>query len=155
MAHLHQISISNGGVPKLAVPTAVIDATGVVGDAQADTMHHGGPDQALCLYSLEVIEGLQREGHPIGSGSAGENLTLAGLDWESLEPGDTIRIGDRVRLQLTYHTTPCEKNARWFIGGHFTRMSNTRFPGSSRMYARVLEGGQVKSGDPVHLEPRA
>lgn len=151
MAHLHQISISNGGVPKLAVASAVIDSTGVVGDSQADTVHHGSPDQALCLYSLEVIQALQREGHPIAPGSAGENLTLAGVDWETLEPGDRIHIGEVVEIEATYHTTPCEKNAGWFIGGHFSRMSQRRFPGSSRMYARVIEGGVVSAGDAVRV----
>jgi MOSC domain-containing protein YiiM len=31
----------------------------VEGDYQADREHHGGPDQTLCLYSLEVLEMLQ------------------------------------------------------------------------------------------------
>lgn len=151
MARLHQISTSTGGVPKLAVASAMIDASGVVGDSQADQVHHGGPDQALCLYSLEVIQALQREGHPIAPGAAGENLTLAGVDWETLEPGDRIHIGEVVEIEVTYHTTPCEKNARWFIGGHFSRMSDRRFPGSSRMYARVIEGGEVRTGDTVRV----
>jgi MOSC domain-containing protein YiiM len=69
MAHVHQINLSKGGVPKLPVDEAVIDESGVVGDVQADRVHHGHPDQALCLYSLEVIQELQREGHPIGPGS--------------------------------------------------------------------------------------
>lgn len=151
MGHLHQISVSNGGVPKLAVASATIDSSGVAGDSQADTVHHGSPDQALCLYSLEVIQALQREGHPIAPGSAGENLTLAGVDWETLEPGDRIHIGEVVEIEITYHTTPCEKNAQWFIGGHFSRMSHRRFPGSARMYARVIEGGEVRAGDVVRV----
>jgi MOSC domain-containing protein YiiM len=151
VAHVHQINVSNGGVPKLPVHDAVIDESGVFGDMQADRIHHGQPDQALCLYSLEVIEELQREGHPIAPGSTGENLTLTGLDWAGLEPGARLRIGAQVEIEVTGHTTPCEKNAGWFIDGNFTRMSQRRHPGSSRMYARVLRGGGVITGDKVEL----
>jgi MOSC domain-containing protein YiiM len=153
MARVHQISISKGGVPKLPVDKAVIDGSGVVGDLQADRVHHGSPDQALCLYSLEVIEELQREGHPIAAGSAGENLTLSGLDWATLAPGARLRIGPEVEIELTWYTAPCQKNAGWFLEGDFTRMSQKRYPGSSRLYARVLRGGPVRTGDEVQLAP--
>lgn len=153
MARLHQINVSNGGVPKLPVEEALIDASGVVGDVQADREHHGSPDQALCLYSLEVIEQLQAEGHPISAGSAGENLTISGLDWPAIGPGQLLRIGPEVEIEVTWHTTPCKKNAEWFLEGDFTRMSQRLHPGSSRLYARVLRGGGVRSGDEVELAP--
>ena len=66
MAHVHQISISGGGVPKGAVPEAEVRAGGIDGDRQATPKIHGGPDRAVCLFSLEVIQALQAEGHPIG-----------------------------------------------------------------------------------------
>jgi len=153
MAQIHQINLSKGGVPKLPVAEADIDESGVVGDIQADRIHHGRPDQALCLYSLEVIEELQREGHPIAPGSAGENLTLSGLDWSKLVPGARLSVGPEVMIEVTGYTSPCQKNARWFVEGDFSRMSQTRHPGSSRLYAHVLQGGQVKTGDEVALEP--
>ena len=55
-ARVHQISISDGGVPKHAVESARITSTGIAGDRQHDTKHHGGPDRAVCLFSLEVID---------------------------------------------------------------------------------------------------
>ena len=153
MAHVHQINLSKGGVPKLPVEEAVIDESGVIGDVQADRVHHGRPEQALCLYSLEVIEELQREGHPIAPGAAGENLTLSGLDWTTLEPGARLLVGPDVEIEVTWYATPCTKNARWFVAGDFARMSHKRHPGSSRLYARVLRGGPVRTGDDVALAP--
>ena len=47
----------------------------------------GGPLAALCLYSLEVIQALQAEGHSIFPGSVGENITLSHLDWSRVTPG--------------------------------------------------------------------
>lgn len=114
MASVHQANTSEGGVPKLPRDTAVIDESGIVGDMQADQVHHGSPDQALCLYSLEVIEELQAEGHPISPGSAGENLTISGLDWGSLELGQRLSIGPEAIVEITWHATPCQKNAQWF-----------------------------------------
>lgn len=148
---VHQINVSEGGVPKLPVEEAHFGIGGVTGDRHADTEHHGGPDQTVCVYSLEVIEALQAEGHPIYPGAAGENLTVGGIDWSAVRPGVKLRIGPAL-LEITYPTSPCLKNARWFIDGRFDRMSDRRYPGWSRMYARVLEEGLVRTGDPVVQE---
>lgn len=150
--HIHQINISPGGVPKRPVPTARIEVGGVVGDHQADRVHHGGPDQDLCLYSLEVIEALQAEGHPIQPGFAGENLTLAGIEWARMRPGITLWIGEEAKAVVTNPAVPCTKNAAWFLDRNFRRMSEDLYPGWSRWYARVLVPGDVAVGDPVRIE---
>lgn len=150
--HLHQISVSDGGVPKLPVAEARITVTGVSGDRQGHPDIHGGVDRAICLYSLEVIEALRAEGHTIMPGSSGENLTIAGLDWAQLKPGDRLRIGDSVRLELVSYTSPCKYNAQWFVDGNFSRISQKLHPGWSRTYARVLAEGVVRPGDAVIVE---
>jgi len=65
---VHQISISQGGVPKRPVPSATVTETGVEGDRHRNPRLHGGPQRAVCLFSLEVIERLRAEGHPIAPG---------------------------------------------------------------------------------------
>ena len=147
--HLYQINVSDGGVPKHPVLEAVIAITGVAGDRQENLKFHGGPDRALCLYSQELIERLQDEGHVIEAGSSGENLTLAGLDWEKLKPGDQIQVGPEVQVEIMSYTTPCEKNARWFRDGDYKRVSHKKNPGWSRLYAKVLREGLVRPGDAV------
>jgi MOSC domain-containing protein YiiM len=151
MAVIHQINVSDGGVPKTSVDDVMVNERGVVGDRQEDTVHHGSPDQALCLYSLEVIERFKAEGHPIEPGFAGENLTISGLDWSSIEPGARLEIGPAIEAEITFYATPCSKNARWFVDGDFTRMLQSRHPGESRLYARVLRGGALTTGDEVRL----
>jgi MOSC domain-containing protein YiiM len=152
--YLHQISVSDGGVPKLPVPEARITVDGVAGDRQRNREVHGGVDQAVCLFSLEVIEALQAEGHSIKPGSSGENLTVAGLDWAQLTPGDRLRIGDAVVLEIVKYTAPCKYNTQWFTGGDFSRISQKKHPGWSRLYARVLAEGVVRPGDAVTLDER-
>ena len=79
-------------------------------------------------------------------------MTLAGLDWSALKPGDRIRIGT-VRLEFVSYTAPCVHNGRWFLNEDFSRISQKKYPGWSRMYARVLKEGLIRTGDPVVKEP--
>jgi MOSC domain-containing protein YiiM len=151
VAHVHQVSLSAGGVPKYAVPSAKVTAYGLTGDRQRNRNIHGGPDRAVCLYSIEIIEALRAEGHSIGPGSAGENLTLAGLDWAHLEPGDRLSLGADVQLEITSYTAPCRLNGQWFKDGKFERMAQGAHPGWSRLYARVLVEGIVHQGDQVRI----
>jgi MOSC domain-containing protein YiiM len=151
-----QISVSNGGVPKTAVPSARITADGVEGDRQRDREHHGGPDRAVCLFSMERIRELQQEGHGIVPGSAGENVTVEGIDWNTVEPNSRLQLGDDVVLEVTRYTSPCMNIRASFIDGNYARISQKRHAGWSRVYARVLAPGTVRTGDPVRvLAPQA
>ena len=148
-ARLFQISVSDGGVPKRPVVEARICTESVEGDRQRHRAIHGGPDRAVCLFSLERIAALRDEGHSIEPGSAGENLTVAGLEWGTIKPGDRLEIGVEVELEIMSYTTPCRYNARWFADGDFHRISQKRHPGWSRLYAKVVREGVVRQGDPV------
>jgi MOSC domain-containing protein YiiM len=150
-ARIIQINVSDGGVPKLPVPAAKATQQGLAGDRQHNLEHHGGPDRALCLYSLERIIALQAEGHPIYPGSTGENLTLAGVDWDSIEPGSCLRLGSGVVIEITNYTSPCPTIANSFLAGETRRISQEQHPGWSRLYARVLDTGQLEIGDPVEV----
>jgi MOSC domain-containing protein YiiM len=150
---LVSINVSGGGVPKSRVNGAQVSRLGLVGDAQDDTVHHGGPDRAVCVYSLERIRSLQAEGHPIDVGTAGENVTLEGVDWDLVVPGAQLRLGDRVLLEVASFTNPCKTIKASFIDGKFIRIAQKLHPGWSRVYARVLSEGQIHFGDPVQVNP--
>ncbi len=142
------INVSDGGVPKIPIGRAGIAASGVEGDRQRDLRYHGGVDRAVSLYSLEHIEALAREGHPVGIGTTGENLTVSGLDWGAVVPGVELAVGP-VRLRITSYAAPCETIAASFADGHVARISEKIHPGWSRLYARVVAGGLVRVGDEV------
>ena len=147
---LVSINTSDGGVPKLPVSEGQVSVNGVAGDRQRDLRYHGGPNRAVSLYSLEVIRALQAEGHSIDVGSAGENLTVSGVDWDAMIPGRRVRVGP-VLLELTKYAYPCSNLVPYFRGGEFTRISQKIHPGSGRLYARVVEEGIVHPGDPVEI----
>lgn len=145
-----QINVnSNGGVPKQSVASTRVTAEGVAGDKQRNRRFHGGPQRAVSLYSHEHIQALQAEGHPITPGSTGENLTIGGLDWATLNLGDQLQIGDQLRIELTSYAVPCSNIIASFADGQITRISQKLHPGWSRLYAKVLADAEVHVGDMV------
>lgn len=145
------INVSAGGVPKRRINGAQVSRSGLLNDAQDDTIHHGGPERAVCVYSLERIKALKSEGHPIDVGTAGENVTIEGIDWDLVVPGARIRLGEQVLLEVASFTSPCKTIRESFIDGRFVRISQQLHPGWSRVYARVLSEGGIRCGDAVEV----
>ena len=150
---LVSINRSNGGVPKRRVDDAKVSRLGLLDDAQTDTKHHGGPERAVCVYSLERIRALQVEGHPIDVGTVGENVTVEGIDWDRVVPGTRIGVGEDVLLEVASFTNPCKTIRESFIDGKFVRISQKLHPGWSRVYTRVLAEGEIRLGDSVEVTP--
>lgn len=149
---IFQINLSEGGVPKRATYGATVDMFGLVGDKHRDLKHHGGPERAVCLYSLEQILALQAEGNSIFPGSAGENITVTGIDWSQMVVGSRIQLGKQVVLEVTRYTEPCSNISPSFVDGYFNRIHQSRNPGWSRVYTRVLQTGEIKVGDVIVVE---
>ena len=145
-ATIVQLSVSRGGVPKHAVAEARVTSQGLAGDVQKHPKIHGGPSRAVCLYSLEVIERLRAEGHPIAPGTTGENVTITGLDWATLGPGARLALGDDVVLEVTTLAVPCKQIAASFRDGDSQRIARL---GEARLYTRVIRAGTLRPGDPV------
>jgi MOSC domain-containing protein YiiM len=144
------VNTSRGGVPKLPVAEAMVTVNGLDGDKQRNLKYHGGPDRAVCIYSIERILALQEEGHPIGTGTVGENLTLSGIDWENVAPEAMLEVGGAL-LEIVSFTPPCRTIRDSFKEEKFSRLSQNHFPGWSRVYARVLREGLVRERDPATL----
>jgi MOSC domain-containing protein YiiM len=148
---IFQLNSSPGGVPKSPVREAMVVESGLVGDSHNFPDIHGGPDRALCLFSLERILELQSEGHPIFPGSVGENVTVSGIDWAAIEPGRQLALGDEVVVEVTSYTSPCNSIPDSFCEGKYQRISQKLHPGCSRVYARVLKSGRIRIGQGVRL----
>ena len=148
---IFQLNISAGGVPKLAVRECAVNELGIVGDEHAFPDIHGGPERALCLFSLERILELQAEGHSIFPGAVGENVTVSGIDWQQVVPGVQVSLGDEVLLEITSYTAPCNTIPAYFVDGKYQRIAQKLHPGWSRVYARVLNGGKLRVGQVVKL----
>lgn len=138
-----QLSISSGGVPKLPVASISITREGIVGDKQNDRKHHGGPERAVCLFSMELIERLQQEGHPISPGSCGDNITVRGINWAEVAPGSRFEFDGGVVLEVASYCAPCSTIRNSFTDLKFKRIKQELHPGESRVYARVMAPGDI------------
>lgn len=145
---IHQLSVSRGGVPKRAINNADLGPVGLAGDAQRDR-NHGGPDRAVCVFSLDVIERLRAEGHPIVPGAVGENITITGLDWSAVAPGGRMTFDGGAEIEITTYTTPCSTIRDAFKNLEFRRIKQDLHPGESRVYARVIRSGALRTGEGV------
>ena len=147
MPIVYSINVNSaGGVPKYPVEKILLGKNNVQGDKQNDLQYHGGPSRAVCLFSLERILSLQKEGHPIQPGTTGENLTIQGLDWNLMKVGAKFQIGE-VEIELTGPAPPCKTISESFEKGEFVRISEKKYPGWSRWYASVSKEGMVEIND--------
>src|SRR4051812_19851311 len=113
---------------------------------------HGGPDQAISLYSVESIARVVADGHRAFPGAFGENLTLAGIELDDLRIGDRLAIGaGGLILALTARAEPCQTIAHWFIERRIARISSKVNPADARWYAGVVSEGPMARGDRVEV----
>jgi MOSC domain-containing protein YiiM len=145
------INVSRGGVPKRPVERALVRRLGLDGDEHTSPTH-GGPLQAVSIYSVEAIARVAADGHEAFAGAYGENLTLEGIELDAMRAGDLLRLGEAgLTLELRYRAEPCVKLAHWFVDERIGRISSKAYPADARWYASVLEEGPVATGDVVEL----
>lgn len=139
------------GIRKHAVPGRVnVTARGLDGDRVMNRKHHGGPDQAVYVYTREDYDHwAQTLNRALEPGLFGENLLIGGLESASVPIGERLRVGG-VLLEVSSCRIPCGTlGARLEDAGFVKRFAQARRPG---FYARVLEGGDLGRGDDVTRE---
>lgn len=111
------------------------------GDGQADLVHHGGKDKAVCVYSYDHYPFWEKElGRPLDWAAFGENLTVKGLVEEDVCIGDTYQLGEAI-VQVSQPRQPCHKLAKKHgIADLPLRIQNSGYTG---FYFRVLKEGWV------------
>jgi MOSC domain-containing protein YiiM len=137
------------GIFKTPVDVRVdVGFEGILLDVQVDRKNHGGADKALYAYSYENLcfWAADRGDAVYPPGHMGENLTIEDLDDHAIHLGDRFRIGTTL-LEVTQPRVPCFKlGVRMGDGkfvGQFLKSGRTGF------YLRVLEAGELGSGDRV------
>ncbi len=146
---------SLSGIDKRAVPGRVqVGVSGLEGDHILSKKHHGGPDQAVYLYSLEDYDAFAAGlGDVPLPGSFGENLTVSGLESAPVCIGTRLSIGQgegAVLLEITAPRIPCATLAAHMGDAGFVKaFRQMRRPG---LYARVLRQGTIGAGDSVDVQ---
>jgi MOSC domain-containing protein YiiM len=126
---------------------------GLAGDRAHDGKHHGGPDQAVYAYAREDLERWQTIlDTPLGNGGFGENLTTESVDVNGALIGERWRIGPDVVLEVSAPRIPCATFQGWLDReGWVKEFTLAARPGT---YLRVVEPGEIRSGDPVQIVHR-
>ncbi len=133
----------NKGTKKLDRRKGVLrEGLGLVGDAHADSTTH----RQVSLLAIESIEKMRALGFEVSPGDFAENLTTEGIDLLSLPVGTRLRIGKEVLLEITQIGKECHSGC-----AIFQQVGKCIMP-EEGVFARVLHGGTVKTGDEIRTE---
>ena len=146
-------AIVSGIVKEPVSGPVAVGATNLAGDRQADLSVHGGLDKAVYAYPIEHYGfwGRELQRDDLAPGWFGENLTTEGLLEDDVLVGDLLRAGSAL-LEVSHPRVPCFKLA--------ARMGDPGFgrpfllSGRVGFYLRVLEEGELETGDPLTRERR-
>ncbi len=117
------------GIRKAPVERGHVGTLGLVGDVVADVENHGGPDQAIYVYSSADYAWWAEElGGLPAPGTFGENLTLSSFGPEVVRIGERYRVGEAL-LEVTAPRIPCATFA--------TRMGEPDWVGALRRRAQA------------------
>jgi len=152
-----QVSVSHGGIPKCAIASADLSATGISGDAWRYPFH-GGRQKAVLVITIEGIAELVSQGYRLFPGALGENLTTRGLDRRALRLGQRFRVGT-AEIELVLVRVPCSTVGVYGQGIQAAMYdaqvqdgdaTSLRW-GLSGFYASVRQPGVINPGDTITL----
>ena len=145
-AEVVAVCISPGSVPKLPVEAAETTVDGLVGDGH-EHQKHCRPHRAVSIQDIELLDDLRDEGFQLEPGTAGENLTVRGLNVQQRAAGDRLRFQDGPVLELTEPRRPC------FVLDKVHPTLKEAIVGRCGFLARVVENGRFFPGQRIVVEP--
>jgi molybdopterin adenylyltransferase len=143
---LHVCISDRKGICKHEIPSALIK----VDYGMEDDAHSGDWHRQVSLLAHVDIEYMRAKGLKLKPGAFGENLVTDGIDLSELGIGSHVRVG-QVLLELTQIGKVCHTRC-----GVYYTTGDCIMPRLG-LFARVLEGGEVKPGmkvEVVHRVPR-
>ena len=131
-------------LPVKSVGSVVAEAgKGVVGDRYHGTKHrHVSVQSATSLAEAAAFFGA-----PIDAAGTRRNVTISHGEVPR-SPGDRLRIGDVV-LEVVRVAAPCK-----LLDDTLGRGAQAALRGRGGSIFRVIEGGEIRVGDPVASAPR-
>jgi MOSC domain-containing protein YiiM len=125
-----------------AVPQATLLAGhGIAGDQKAGR----NPERQLNLLSYEWVQSLAAQGHNSEPGQFGEQMVLAGMAVEELQPGDRLQLGGEAVIEITKARTGCVRLE--LVQKDVLQRSG----GTIGVLAKVVQGGEIAVGDDVKV----
>lgn len=129
------------GVRKSPVESVVL----VAGRGIEDDAHAGAWHRQVSLLADESAETMRAAGAEVGCGDFGENVTVEGLRVSELPVGARLRIGPAL-LEVTQIGKECHAHC-----AIYEQTGDCVMPREG-VFARVVDGGEVRPGDEIRLE---
>ena len=107
------------------------------------------------LIHAELFDELRAAGFEIGPGEIGENLTTHGIDLLTLPRGTRLHLGAQAVVELTGLRNPCRQLDRFrpgLMAATLARTADGALVRKAGVMAIVLNGGEVRRGDALHVE---
>lgn len=136
------VSISRTkGVKKTNAPEVRLKVDhGIQDDAHAGPWH-----RQVSLLAMESISKIRAKGIDVNPGDFAENITTEGIELHSLPIGTCLRIGDRVKVEVTQIGKECHSRCAIFHA-----VGDCVMPREG-IFVRVLKGGTVRPDDAIAM----
>ena len=138
--HIVSIAVSRKkGIRKTCVPRAHLRAGhGVEGDAHAGEWH-----RQISFLAAESIDQVKAQGLAVDFGEFAENIATSGIDWLQVAPGTRFKVGPHAVVEITQIGKTCHKKCAIYY-----QTGDCIMPREG-VFARVLVGGTIATGDPI------
>ncbi len=121
----------------------VQEATALSGKGlEGDRSCKEGNLRQVLFMDKETLDDLELQ-----PGQIKENITTTGLDINQAQPGQVFFIGDQVTMEIVGECEPCGK-MNVLRPGLLNQINGRR-----GMLAVVINGGPIKVGDTIRIEP--
>ena len=91
------------GTPKVKVEKAtLLEDHGLEGDAHAGPWH-----RQVSFLAAESIEKARTQGLNFGFGDFAENIATSGVDWQVIEVGVRVQLGESALVEITQKGKEC------------------------------------------------
>ena len=107
------------------------------------------------LLHEELFDALHASCFDVRPGALGENVTTRGLDLLGLPEGTRLRLGSDALIEVTGLRHPCRQIEEYqpgLLAQVLQRDAQGNLVRKAGVMAVVVEGGEVKPGDPTSVE---
>ena len=117
---------------------------GLVGDAHAGVL----PNRQVSLLAVESIDKMRGRGLELNPGDFAENITIEGMNLHTLPIGTRLAVGEYVLLGVTQIGKECHTACA------IRRQVGQCIMPQEGVFARVINGGEIRPGDEVSIGER-
>lgn len=108
--------------------------------------HAGDWHRQVSLLDMQSIARIREKGLDVDPGNFAENITTDGIRLWELPIGTHLQLGEQVVVEVTQIGKECHNRCAIYY-----KAGDCIMPREG-VFARVLEEGKIRSGDPISIE---